>query len=58
MKKNNMKFSGIIRHIILEQGRYEILRKTYTEPKKKGDKVKPARMSLEDLNKIVFTVTR
>lgn len=54
MKKNNMKFSGIIRHIILEQGRYEILRKTYTEPKKKGDKVKPARMSLEDLNKIVL----
>lgn len=54
MKKKEMKFSGILRGIIMEQGRYEILKKTYTEPKKKGDKVKPARMSVEDLDKIVL----
>ena len=50
-----MKFGSIVRSIILEQGRYEILKKTYTQPKKKGDKVKPARMSVEDLNKIVLS---
>ena len=49
-----MKFGSIVRSIILEQGRYEILKKTYTQPKKKGDKVVPARMSVEDLNKIVL----
>ena len=50
-----MKFNKIIKSIIVEQGRYEILKKTYTQPKKKGDKVKPAKMSLEQLNKIVMT---
>jgi hypothetical protein len=54
MKKKEMKFSSIVRSIILEQGRYEILKKTYTQPKKKGDQVKPARMSVEDLDKIVL----
>ncbi len=49
-----MRFNNILRNIILEQGRYEILKKTYAEPKKKGDKVKPSRMSVEDLNKIVL----
>lgn len=49
-----MKFNKIVKSIILEQGRYEILRKTYTEPKKKGNKVKPARMSKEELDKIVL----
>ena len=49
-----MKFNKIVKSIILEQGRYEILKKTYTEPKKKGDKVKPARMSKEELDKIVL----
>ena len=48
-----MKFNKIVKSIILEQGRYEILRKTYAEPKKKGDKVKPARMSKEELDTIV-----
>ena len=50
-----MKFNQIIKSIIVEQGRYEILKKTYTQPKKKGDKVKPAKMSLEQLNKMVMT---
>ena len=49
-----MKFSGLLKGLIIEQGRYEILKKTYTEPKKKGDKVKPARMSVEDLDRIVL----
>ena len=49
-----MKFNKIVKSIILEQGRYEILKKTYIEPKKKGDKVKPARMSKEELDKIVL----
>ena len=39
-----MKFNNIIKSIIVEQGRYEILKKTYTQPKKKGEKVKPAKM--------------
>ena len=50
-----MKFNNIIKSIIVEQGRYEILKKTYTQPKKKGEKVKPAKMSLEQLNKMVMT---
>lgn len=50
-----MKFNNIIKSIIIEQGRYEILKKTYTQPKKKGEKVKPAKMSLEQLNKMVMT---
>lgn len=49
-----MKFNSIIKSIIVEQGRYEILKKTYTQPKKKGEKVKPARMSVQDLDKIVL----
>tara|TARA_R110000744_G_scaffold16075_15_gene44501 strand:+ start:30920 stop:32251 length:1332 start_codon:yes stop_codon:yes gene_type:complete len=50
-----MKFNEIIRAIIVEQGRYEILKKTYTEPKKKGDTVKPARLSIKTLNDIVLS---
>ena len=50
-----MKFNNIIKTMIVEQGRYEILKKTYTQPKKKGETVKPAKMSLEQLNKIVLS---
>ena len=50
-----MKFNNIIKSIIVEQGRYEILKKTYTQPKKKGETVKPAKMSREQLNKMVMT---
>ncbi len=49
-----MKFNSIIKSMIMEQGRYEILKKTYTQPKKKGDSVKPARMKVEELDKIVL----
>ncbi len=49
-----MKFSGLLKGLIIEQGRYEILKKTYAEPKKKGDKVKPARMKPEQLDTIIL----
>ena len=49
-----MKFSGLLKGLIIEQGRYEILKKTYTEPKKKGEKVKPARMKPEQLDTIIL----
>jgi len=49
-----MKFSGLLKVLIIEQGRYEILKKTYTQPKKKGDKVKPARMKPEQLDTIIL----
>jgi hypothetical protein len=48
-----MKFRNIIRNVILEQGKYEILLKTYTTPKKTGEKVKPAKMKVETLNDLV-----
>ena len=48
-----IKFSNLVKTVILEQGRYELLLKTYTEPKKKGDKVKPARMSKEEFDKLI-----
>jgi len=48
-----MKFSGLLKGLIIEQGRYEILKKTYAQPKKKGDKVKPARMKPEQLDTII-----
>jgi Leucine-rich repeat (LRR) protein len=53
-KKKDMKFNNLIRTIILEQGRYEILKKTYTEPKGKGEEKKPAKMSVEMLDKLVL----
>ena len=49
-----MKFSGLLKGLIIEQGRYEILKKTYAQPKKKGDKVKPARMKPEELDTIIL----
>tara|TARA_B110000503_G_scaffold143752_1_gene248028 strand:+ start:5313 stop:6629 length:1317 start_codon:yes stop_codon:yes gene_type:complete len=49
-----MKFTSIIKSVIAEQGRYDILKKTYTQPKKKDDKVKPAKMTVDMLDKIVL----
>ena len=48
-----MKFNHIIKQVIMEQGRYEILKKAYTEPKKKGDTVKPPRIPLEKFKELV-----
>jgi len=53
-KKVDMKFNQLIKTIILEQGRYEILKKTYTEPKGKGEEKKPAKMSVEVLDNLVL----
>jgi len=56
-----IKFTSLVKSMIMEQqGRYELLKKTYTEPKKSLDKetntekVKPARLSVEQLDKIVL----
>ena len=50
-----MKFGSIVRSLLyLNKVDTKFLRKTYTQPKKKGDKVKPARMSVEDLDRIVL----
>jgi len=49
-----MKFNQILKGLILENGRYEILKSKFTEPKKKGDKEIPAAMSVEQFNKIVL----
>ena len=49
-----MKFNSLIKNLIVEQGRYEILLKTFTKPKKKKDKVIPAAMSVEELNKLIL----
>jgi len=49
-----MKFNQILKGIILESGRYEILKGKFTEPKKKGEKEIPARMSVEEFDKIVM----
>lgn len=54
MEKNNkMRFSDIIKKVILEQGRYEILRDRFTKPKKKEDKTIPPVLSVERFNEIV-----
>lgn len=53
-KKLDMKFNQIIKSIIVEQGRYEILKKTYTTPKKKGEKKIPAKMTVDELDKLVI----
>ena len=49
-----MKFNSLIKNLIVEQGRYEILLKTFTKPKKKKDKIIPAAMSVEELNKLIL----
>ena len=55
MEKNNkMKFSDIVKKVIIEQGRYEILKKTYATPKKKGEEVKPAKMTVKELDQLVL----
>lgn len=54
MEKNNkMKFSHIVKNVILEQGRYEILRNRFTKPKKKEDKTIPPILSVEKFDEIV-----
>ena len=49
-----IKFSNIVRNVILEQGRYELLKDRFTKPKKKGDKVISPKMSLEKFDELVL----
>jgi len=49
-----MKFNSLIKNLIMEQGRYEILLKTYTQKKKKKDKIIPPVMSVEELDQLVL----
>lgn len=49
-----MKFKSLITNLIVEQGRYEILVKTYTKSRKKKDKIIPPAMSVEELNQLVL----
>ncbi len=48
-----MKFNYILKNLILEDSRYDILKKTFAEPRKKDDKVIKPPMSVEELNIIV-----
>jgi hypothetical protein len=52
--RKEMKFNDLLKSVILENSRYDILKKTLTEPKKKDDKVIPPKMSVEEFNKIVL----
>lgn len=49
-----LKFTNLVKTVILEQGRYELLRDRFTKPKKKDDKVIPPRMSLEKFDELVL----
>ena len=43
--RKEMKFNDLLKSVILENSRYDILKKTLTEPRKKDDKVIPAKMT-------------
>jgi len=49
-----IKFTNIVKQVILENSRYEILKKKFTEPKKRGDKVIPGRLKPEQFDQIVL----
>jgi hypothetical protein len=49
-----MKFNDLLKSVILENSRYDILKKTLTMPRKKDDKVIPAKMTLQEFDKIVL----
>ena len=48
-----LKFSNVVKSVILEQGRYEILRDRFTKPKKRDEKVIPPKLSVEKFDEIV-----
>ena len=48
-----MKFTSVLKQIILEQSRFEVLMDKYVKPKKKGENVIPAKMKKEDLFKLI-----
>lgn len=52
--RKEMKFNDLLKSVILENSRYDILKKTLTEPRKKDDKVIPAKMTPQEFDKIVL----
>ena len=48
-----MKFTSVLKQIILEQSRFEILMNKYVKPKKKGENVIAPKMKKEELYKII-----
>jgi hypothetical protein len=52
--RKEMKFNDLLKSVILENSRYDILKKTLTMPRKKDDKVIPAKMTLQEFDKIVL----
>ena len=44
-----MKFTSVLKQIILEQSRFEILMDKYVKPKKKGEKTIPAKLKANEL---------
>ena len=49
-----LKFSNLVRTVIMEQGRYELLRDRYTKAKKKDDKVIAPKMSTQKFDELVL----
>lgn len=44
-----MKFTSVLKEIILEQSRFEVLMDKFVKPKKKGDKTVPAKLKPQEL---------
>ena len=49
-----LKFSNLVRTVIMEQGRYELLKDRYTKAKKKDDKVIAPKMSTQKFDELVL----
>ena len=49
-----IKFTNIVKQVILENSRYEILKNKFAVPKKRGEKTIPARMTPEQFDQIVL----
>jgi len=48
-----LNFSSIVKSVILENSRYELLKDRFTKPKKKGEKTIKPKLSLDNFNEIV-----
>lgn len=49
-----LKFTNMVKQVILENSRYELLKKKFTTPKKRGEKVIPAKLKPEQFDQIVL----
>ncbi len=52
-KHIKMKFTSVLKEIILEQSRFEVLMDKFVKPKKKGEKVIAPKMKKEELYKLI-----